>query len=425
MVKMKTFSCRNCGAALEERARGWSLSIVCASCGSVIDLTDEEKKIISKIDETHEANILLPLGQRGTLKGKEWEILGYMERVDPKYDVFWSEYLLFNPRYGFRWLTEYNGHWSFVITVKERPYTSVALHAKLNSRNYSLFNSGQARVNYVLGEFYWKVQVGEETTLKEYINPPYSLSGETYNDERVWSVGEYIEPEELERGFQLENLLPAKYGVAPNQPSPYKKEYKKVSQLGWIFVGILFLLQFMHLFGTKNEKIFEQDIPIAASQEFVSPVFKLKGNSNLEIQFSSPVNNSWVYASAQLVNDQNGKSYDFEKTIEYYHGYDGGESWSEGDTETKEMISSVPAGDYYLSLQPQKNEESSFGLSSNLSAVTPHVMHVAIRRGTPIWSNFFWALLFTLFPLLINYWKQYSFEVERWATSDYSPYSSE
>ena len=33
----------------------------------------------------------------------------------------WREYLLFNPYKGFRYLTEFDGHWNFVARHRRRP----------------------------------------------------------------------------------------------------------------------------------------------------------------------------------------------------------------------------------------------------------------------------------------------------------------
>ena len=36
----------------------------------------------------------------------------------------WSEYLLYNPYKGYRYLTEYNGHWNDIRTLRALPVPS-------------------------------------------------------------------------------------------------------------------------------------------------------------------------------------------------------------------------------------------------------------------------------------------------------------
>ena len=119
------------------------MSAVCGSCGTVIDTATPELQII----EAAEAAVrklapILPIGQRGKLFGTDYEIIGCVKRADPWSK--WSEYLLFNPWQGFRWLVTFNGHWSFVTRL---PVTAgVERHriAKSNGRRYKLFGEEQS-----------------------------------------------------------------------------------------------------------------------------------------------------------------------------------------------------------------------------------------------------------------------------------------
>ncbi|MEJ7605177.1 MAG: hypothetical protein WKF37_02675, partial [Bryobacteraceae bacterium] len=57
---------------------------------------------------------VIPLGTRGNLQGTRYEAIGFQMRgieVDG-IQYLWSEYLLFNPYQGYRYLTEYQGHWN-------------------------------------------------------------------------------------------------------------------------------------------------------------------------------------------------------------------------------------------------------------------------------------------------------------------------
>ncbi|MGN7062052.1 DUF4178 domain-containing protein, partial [Neisseria sp. P0001.S006] len=66
---------------------------------------------------------LIPLGTRGKFHGDAYEAIGFQVRtIHVEGEAYsWAEYLLFNPFKGFRYLTEYNGHWNDVKPVKSLP----------------------------------------------------------------------------------------------------------------------------------------------------------------------------------------------------------------------------------------------------------------------------------------------------------------
>src|SRR5262249_42639046 len=146
----------------------------------------------------------------------------------------WNEYLLFNPYYGYRWLTENDGHWSFVTPIKERPGKQFQHSRTLPFQGevYQLYYAGSAEVVYVLGEFYWLVQVGKQVQMADYVNPPKMLSQEVDANEIQWAVSDYIEPDVIRKAFNLKGI-PAPHSVAANQPSPWIQVWRKMGFL-WL-----------------------------------------------------------------------------------------------------------------------------------------------------------------------------------------------
>src|SRR5688500_12221929 len=104
-IPPKVFNCPTCGAGLLVRAQGQTLVVVCRSCGSTIDVTDENYRILSTVKAKTTLEPLIPLGTRGKCRGHTWEAIGFMQRCDSSGIYCWREYLLFNPYQGFRWLT--------------------------------------------------------------------------------------------------------------------------------------------------------------------------------------------------------------------------------------------------------------------------------------------------------------------------------
>ncbi len=433
----KNFSCTNCGASVTIRYPGASLSVVCDSCKALIDTTTENYKILSTYhDKTAAYSPLLELGTRGNLFGKEWEVIGFLTRCDVASLYSWEEYLLFNPYYGYRWLTHNGGHWSFVCSIKEKPvdpFASVSsaftsgtfsgARIRHGEESYAIFYRGEARVAFVLGEFYWKVKVGESVAMSDYICPPRMLSSEVDGTQLVWSISEYVAPKVVEEAFKLSQRLPVPSSVAPNQPSELSATWKQVKPI-WIgFLVLITALQIWHVTNSANLIVFEEQFPYVTNSKsdktLTTKVFEIpKAVGNVEIKLSTPVDNSWFYTYVELVNDETGETKPFEKTIEYYHGYTDGESWSEGSTHQDLLLYAVPGGKYYMNID---TESGGYMGGQGHSSST---FIVEVKNDVATWENWIWCvILLTVWPVIL--WGQsYGTEAARWSDSDYSPFRS-
>jgi predicted RNA-binding Zn-ribbon protein involved in translation (DUF1610 family) len=429
----KPFSCPNCGATITLRTPGRTLVAACDSCGSLVDTTDETYQIISQHMEQARLEPVIPLGQRGKLRGTVWEVIGVIEREDCADISFtWHEYLLFNPRQGYRWLVLNMGHWSLVTMTKKRAEMD-AMHvpekkrrAQFDGRSYRFFYLGSGQVSYVAGEFYWQLRVGERALLQDFISPPYMLSLEKTDDEIVWSVGEYIEAKEIEAAFQLEKgQLPKPQGVAPNQVWSKLSQFQWVRALWIIFVIFLVAVQFLFVDNGQVEAPFSQTYRVEQNKEqepITTPSFDLKaGLATTQIQVKSQVNNSSLSIEGELVNEKTGAVYPFNKLIEYYHGVDGGESWSEGETSGEITLSSIPGGPYHMNLD--LFEDASTPTTQWRPGPYKEV-EISLRHHVPTHTNFLWILIIiSLLPA--GFWlAKNGFESQRWENSSIQPAES-
>ena len=430
-TRVKTFSCPSCGGSVNIRAIGATINVVCAYCSSIIDTSDENYKVVDAFTKKIQRRTIIPLGQRGTLFGTLWETIGYMERTDQE-GYTWSEYLLFNPLKGFRFLSEFNGHWSFVTMIKDHlkiRRSTVPVYVPYNQRDYTLFNKGTATVTYVIGEFYWQVRMGETVNLEEFISPPETLGVESTEEELVWSVGTYVNSEEIKTAFQLTEPMPLLIGIAPNQPGPINAEEKKKIQKYWKWIfNAMILLQLGICIGFGTETVYKGEMDFTIEDKGktkVTPQFEIKDRvTSIDINLSSPVSNSWVEISGDLVNDETGASVDFEKGIEYYSGVDSDGSWSEGSTSTTADISGVKRGKYHINIE-MTTPAMQTGAANPSNPLEATKLSIEVKTGSTIWANFFLAeFLLCLYPFYV-WFRSRSFENKRWANSNFSQDSSD
>lgn len=414
--RAKTFSCPNCGGSVTVKAVGHSISAVCAYCSSVIDIANDNFRILSTAHERTRPT-LLTLGNKGILAGYRWEIVGYLEKTDGSGVYRWDEYLLYNPYQGFRFLVQSQGHWS-LFKVLKRSFANQTLtgELKFDGRKYERFHRGLTKVSYVKGEFYWRVRKGEESVVTDYISPPYTLSVDQTDDEINIALGEYIEPKKIEQAFVLSSALPKPLGVGNNQPGPYTTEH--VGRVWFTAIAAFVLatiVQMAAVLAADKSTVFESSFtvePQDKNQTTVTQSFSLPRRSNLLIDSYASLANDWLELDLALVDDKNTATKEAKQAMEFYTGTDyDGYYWSEGNVDTDTLFSAVPAGNYRLLI----DADSGLFLKNQ-----PVIFHVQIKRDVSSWSNYgITLLLILLYPVYVSIRYKY-FESARWLESSLS-----
>jgi len=421
---VKAMNCPGCGAALSLRSFTQAVTVVCDSCHSILDAQDPQLKILQQFKKaTGEDPPLIPLGSRGKIRGTAYEAVGFQRRTIQVEGVpySWHEYVLFNPYKGFRYLTEYNGHWNDTASLRALPtlnsYAGQVSVAYLGE-TYRHFQTAQASTTFVLGEFPWQVRVGETNEVTDYVSPPRVLSSERSGNEVTWSMGEYIAGRDIWKAFAMPGDPPVPIGVYENQPSPFSTNTKAIWTIFGAFAIFLLIMMVGFASSARDEQAFQGayifDTSARGEASFVTDPFELQGRtSTLELSTTTNVDNSWIYLNYALINQDTGQAYDFGREVSYYHGYDSDGSWTEGSRSDSVAIPSVPPGTYFLRVEPES--DSGHG--------TIHY-EITAKRDVPQFSFFGIALLALLVPAALITWRSINFEHLRWAESDHAPMES-
>jgi predicted RNA-binding Zn-ribbon protein involved in translation (DUF1610 family) len=416
-TKAAGFNCRNCGAAIELRAVALTKTVACTSCGAIQNPADPNLLILQEVEKRQKVAPTIPLGSRGAMNGHDYDVIGFQRRTilvdDDTYG--WNEYLLFNRERGFRYLSEYEGHWNDIVQVPSMPQPAMSggkPGAVYQGSVFKLFQAAAATTAYVLGEFPWEVRKGDTAMVSDYVAPPLMLSAERTVEETTWSLGTYTPGARLWEAFGLEGSPPSPVGVFANQPSPYTGRVAFYWGIFALLTLLLLLVGAVRLVTAARQPVFSSSYafrPGAPESSFVTPVFEIAGrSSNVEVAIRTDLNNNWIYFNLALINADTGDALDFGREVSYYYGTDSDGRWTEGSRKDAAVLPTVAPGHYYLRVEPETESNS-----------RPVSYSLTVLRDVPSPLYYLIALGLLIVPPVLVTIRSASFEARRWQESDY------
>jgi endogenous inhibitor of DNA gyrase (YacG/DUF329 family) len=206
--KGRSFNCPNCGAPVTVNLAD-SKSITCASCHSIIDLSQGIGGELRHATQDEPVRPLIGLGSLGQLQGVQWQVVGFQHRMgaapgdDEQFG--WDEYLLYNKKRGFTFLVDAEDGWSVVKPTTGAPtMTENGSSASYLGTRYQQQYAYNAETSYVAGEFYWQVERGQKTFNRDFANGAALLSMERSANELTWSSGSKIDSAAVAAAFKLD-----------------------------------------------------------------------------------------------------------------------------------------------------------------------------------------------------------------------------
>ena len=422
-VEARVFRCPSCGSPMAARSKD-ILAVGCASCGAVVDAADESYRILSKSlgmrDEKYSPR--LPLGSKGRLDGKPVEVIGFLVKrcVVDAIAYNWSEYLLATEHGTYRWLTEYNGHWNVVDVLSKPPAGGIIEvdSVRHGGQVFKHFATTQAaEVIQVAGEFTWRVRRGETNRVVDYVAPPLMLSSESTGNDLSWSQGSYVEPQVIAEAFGLKAHLPKPTAVFANQPNSWNETNRRIWSLFWKLALAAILLQAFFALFSSGRLLLRQDFTFEPQrgEEVQTREFEITGHpSKIAVRNQTSLDNNWIGLDMMLVNKVTGTAWPAARELSFYSGYDGG-SWTEGSREDEVVFLNIPAGTYYLTLDPDMAPDKPVAVRDT----------VEVHTASAGWSNFVLVMIFLIIFPIFTAMRHAAFEARRWAESDHAPVSSD
>lgn len=423
---VRPLACPNCGGQVALRAAGSSVSLICEHCGSTLDATTGDLALVARAAQAMRTP-LIALGTRGTLDGVAWEVVGYQERSDG--DVVWSEYLLFNPYEGYAFLTDDGRRFNLgkLLTVlPDADWRGLTLAGK----GFKAFGQTYpVRTQFVVGEFYWRAQVGEQVDETDYVTPGTMLSCEESGTERTWTRLDMLDWGVAERAFGIAPRARSFAGTpAPHERSPYATAMRDAILIGALALAACVVIAI----GTGfSHRALQQQLSVPADErthsQVLGPITVSGAREKVKIEASaSGLDNQWLDLDYSLVNRATQQSFDAYTASESYHGRDSDGAWSEGNASPDTGLASIPAGTYDLVVEAAAHRWTDpkaatdvtgiFGVADappSTAATVP--VTITVDRGGGFAGPFFLALVALAIWPLIAFIRHASWETRRMA----------
>lgn len=413
----KKVDCPNCGSRLEIRDEASRL-VVCVSCGSYVELSAAERKVVAEGGDAAEADTWhfdFEVGDSYRHRmddGKiyRFEVAARMAYIEDGSRAWTTRmYLLYHPGRGSLWLSEYDGLWDVSRSTHVMPKRDVWGLSKAapvethDGRSWHFVESGTYELAYVDGALPWVAEVGDTVRYAELLAA--DGSGETFeveaaareggDQELEFGHGRRLDVEEVRRGAKNPEIRDP---VGRREDlGEVKRGYAKMARWAAILLGLNVLLLLYALLA--GDKVLEQRFAASdLTPEVLTEPFEVADDGNaLEIRLDVPgLSNAWMYVNVALLRGGDVRGGDpfaggavvhvDDADIEYYHGSSGGESWSEGSRDQSVWVRAPEAGTYRLVLRAVSNYGNAPSAQASQHPLAVEVIDGARRRLFPIFG---------------------------------------
>jgi len=407
--------CSSCGKPYEGARVETTKMVVCAACGTALELDEAESRVVGK-NVGNKPGFSLEIGTPVTLEGANYEVMGRLYYVEVEEGLQYGsfEYVLYNPQQGYLWLSEENGHFTISRVMHARvaapPIPVAKMAVRVGSETFRIFESGELALKWVDGALPWTAAVGEKTRYTHMIKPPEYVDQEITGKELELFRGRYVDQSEMLAALPKDVKLPETRGIYSCQPYAPSPWVRGTGTIGWVFLLINIILLAYSLTASKATPILKESVTAAQySQEYMTAPFKVpRDGSILRLSGWAPVDNSWLSLDFALVDaDDRVLSQTYDETS-YYHGRDSEGAWTEGSKSFSSYFRPKKAGAYKLLVYgkggsgtsgPSKNETVNLNLTADNTISWYFIIPLVLA-----------ALVGLLEPML-----RWGFETRRWS----------
>jgi hypothetical protein len=127
------------------------------------------------------------------------------------------------------------------------------------------------------------------------------------------------------------------------------------------------------------------------------------------LRHDTDLDNNWLGLNLTLIEKTSGRAWTAQTDVAYWHGFEDGGTWSEGDRTRELVFRDLPAGTYYFVIDPEFSAEKKVAVADRIRVI----------RDQAAWSNFFFLLSFLVLLPMYSRYRVGTFEAERWKDADF------
>ena len=401
--------CVVCGAGFATPKQEEVVTAVCTHCGTQLELSATGLKAIGQNPRHWE--FPFSVGDGGLLQGHRYEVVGRLVH-DEGWGEYTREYLLWSKGQGYRWLEEYQGNYVLMRPTQIGPSKAEVdtswprSKVEIAGQTWTCFERGHSTIGFVDGALPWLAKVGDKSSYVDFIDPPRMYSVETSKTELERFVGEHVDGRALFDAFGKPDAFMPPLVVGPASPRYMTAGRRAAAWVGWVFAALNVLAVVATLSdGTRlmEETLGSQEV---ANGEWTSPAFTVApGTTVLGLEVETTLDNGWLAVDTELLEAGTDDVVGFSSAeVAYYHGYEGGESWSEGNRKKRRLFKAPPAGEYRIGVTMEGDQHP--------------IMTVSVTSGNRLTR---YPLMVLILSMLVPVWfsmRSSAHEQQRWGADD-------
>jgi ribosomal protein S27E len=399
--------CPGCGAGLTVKDEHAEM-VVCDYCGSHLAVTAEEQKVLGKGGVNKQA-FPLELGDSFRHKGYRYEVVARMAFIeDGDVTEMTRQYLLYNPRIGTCWLEAYKGRYSLSrathIMPESEPFDKGrgGLLTTHDGNQWVAEESGVLELTYVDGALPWIARIGDRIAYADFVDK--SGSGQHYQAERTqneieYSIGRALDIEVVRRATGKPDL--GRKTARRDEPDAAVRRSFYLTVMAAAAIVLVVNLGLTAAVAFLGRPVLSQQFSVAdLNGEVLSEPFRVDSGIVKVTATAHPrLNNEWMAMNIAIVGGQEDVLHVYDADISYYHGREGGESWSEGGQSQSTYIKVPQPGAYSLML----HAVSARG-NANQADRTSHGLAVRVVDGARMPYFFIAAAVICGLILILSGW---------------------
>lgn len=365
--KTIAIKCTNCAAPLKILGGGRVNTITCSYCNSLLDLNDHYK-VLTQFHSKYRPPTPLSLGMKGTIKGTEWTIIGWVAYKTTDFPTErWSEFFLYSPYYGYAWLVYEEGE--ILYSRRVRDFSLREWQDKRNPKTI-FYKSGHyiakegsylAEIDFVQGELTWIARAGDTVRCWDYDGVRRkSISIEKTKDEYEVYLNEKLDTKKIYESFGVarEKRVNPKQSISDKifDEGSLDATEKSFSAFARGLMVLIFTLLMVIVFSKFSSKtlVYER-----TNQPYVQ-TFTVSSDAFLsEIKLKAPTA-STLDAYRLVLYKSNNKILSIDKTAIYPHNSNFRYTWKANSDNEIEIYLKLTQGFYRVSLEhitPMKSIE--------------------------------------------------------------------